>query len=264
MKNKGLIIILIILLFIIIIGLIGFLVLGINGRLILPNGVMNLGTRTGEIVLDENFDLETIKEIEILSEAGDITFEKSTDSSIRVIAYGKNESDVKVNLYENKLKVDYIGQARSWMNFGFYKNDIIVYIPENYSENLNIKNEYGNCKISDLENASISIDSDCGNIELGKVRDIIVDCDYGNVKIDTILNKCKIKSDCGNIEIKKIQIQENSEIKSDYGNIEIKEINDIYVDADVDLGEAKINGNNRQSDITLKINADCGNVNIGG
>ena len=85
----------------------------------------------------------------------------------------------------------------------------------------------------------------------------------GNTEVGTILNKCNIDTDCGNITIDNLEIKENSTIKSDLGDVEIKETNDIYIDAKVDLGHVEINNNNRNSDITLKIDSDCGNVKVG-
>lgn len=59
-----------------------------------------------------------------------------------------------------------------------------------------------------------------------------------------------------------LAIRENSNIKSDYGNIEINNTNDIYIDAEVDLGKTKINKNNRNAEIVLKLECDCGNITI--
>ena len=65
-----------------------------------------------------------------------------------------------------------------------------------------------------------------------------------------------------NIKIDKVQIAEDSYIKSDYGDVRIKETNDIYIDAKTDLGDVKINTNNRHSEITLKIEGDCGDIKV--
>ena len=165
---------------------------------------------------------------------------------------------------QNNLTIDYTNKHPFvFFGIGTIKNDIIVYIPSNYRNEIKIKNDYGNCEMINLENATVNIDSDAGNVKLGKIKNATIKCDYGNVEIDEILNKCDIKVDCGNVEIGKISIQENSTIKADLGNVDIGEINDIYIDADVDLGKANINGNNRNSDITLKINCDLGNINVG-
>lgn len=147
-------------------------------------------------------------------------------------------------------------------NFGGTKNDIVIYIPQNYSNEIKINNNYGNCEIPDLKNAMVNIDCDCGDVEIGEIRNATIKCDYGNIKIKEILNKCDVIADCGNIEIDKISIQENSAIKANMGNVNINGTNDIYIDAAVDLGNKKIDSNNRNAEITLKINCDCGNITV--
>ena len=260
-SNKGLIIFLIVLLVIIIIGLIQFLVLCLNGNF----NWMRFGDRRSKnIIIDESYNFEEIRNIEIISDAGNITFEESEDETIRIVAYGENSDDCEISLNNHKLKIDYSENFRiNFFGFNSYSNDIKVYIPSNYSEEINIKSNYGNCMITDLEEATISVDSDCGNVILGKVKNLKVKCDLGNIEIGTILNKFNIENDCGNVTIDSIEIKEDSSIKSDLGDVEIRETNDIYVDAKVDLGHVEINNNNRNSDITLKIDSDCGNIKVG-
>lgn len=263
MKNKGIIITLIILLTIIVFLLIIFLVSYLKGGISFKNGIFNIGTKSSNVIFDKIFEIEDVKNIEIRQNAGDVIFKETPNDNIQVVIYGENEDDVKVDINKNKLTVDYTEEYRfSLFNFGTIKNDIIVYIPSHYSNNIKIKNNYGNCDIVDLENASIDISCNAGNVELRKVKDATVKCDYGNIKINEILNKCDIKANCGSIEIEKISIQDNSTIKADLGNVYINKTNDIYIEADVDLGKTNINKNNRNADITLKINSDCGNITV--
>ena len=60
-----------------------------------------------------------------------------------------------------------------------------------------------------------------------------------------------------------MEINEDSSIKSNFGDVKIEKINNVYVDAKVDLGDVKIEGNDRHSDITLKIKSDCGDIKVG-
>lgn len=264
MKNKGMIITLIILLSIITVFLVMFLVACLKGGFNFKNGFFNLGYKSTNIVYEKQFDLEDIKHIEIKQDAGDIIFKETMNNYIQLSIYGENENGVEVDLNNGNLNIDYTHKRKfSFLNFGVTKNGIIVYIPHSYSDEINIKNDYGICEITDLENATINIDCDAGDVQLGKVKNVNIKCDYGNIDIKEILNKCKIKADCGNIEIDKVYIQEDSSIKADLGNIDIKETNDIYIDADVDLGKTNIEQNNRNAEITLKLDCDCGNVTIG-
>lgn len=264
MKNKGVIIALLILLSIIVFFLVMFLVVYLSGGINFRNGIINIGSKSRNIIFDKTFEMKNIKNIEIIQDAGDITFKETSNDYIQVVVYGKNENDVNVNLNDDKLDIDYKNKGQFvFFGIGVQKNDIIVYIPSTYSNEIKIKNDYGNCEISDLENATINIDSDAGNVEVGKIKNATIKCDYGNVEVKEILNKCDIKADCGNIEVDKLSIIENSSIKADLGNVNINQTNDIYIDANVDLGKTNINHNNRNANITLKINCDCGNVNVG-
>lgn len=263
MKNKGIIIALIVLLIIIIIGLIGLLVFSINGGINFSKGFMNIEKRSDTIIFDKYYETVDINSLEIISDAGDVSFEKTSEENIRIQVYGKNSEDVKVNTLENKIKLECKSNKKSWFNFNFYKNDIVVYVPESYLGEIKVQNDYGNVEMGSFENTTIDVKSDCGNIEIEKAKNVTIKCDYGNVEIDTILNKCDIKSDCGNIEIEEAVLKENSIIKSDLGNVEIKKINDIHIDTEVDLGKTDIKQNNRASNVTLKIEADCGNITIG-
>lgn len=259
MKNKGVIIILIVILSILAIGLTAFLYMYLTGRM---ENSFFIGRFSNEknIIFDQIYE-ENISDLEVKSTAGDITFEKSTDENIRVVVYGKDENDLEITLKDDNLKVEY-SEHHAVFNFGVVLKDIIIYIPEKYSNHINIKANYGDIKIIDLENATINIEEDCGDIELGKIKNADIDNSYGNIKIDTVLNKCKIKNDCGDIKINNLQIQEESNIESSLGDVKIGSTNEIYIDAKTDLGDLKINNNNRHSEITLKIKNSCGDIKV--
>lgn len=207
--------------------------------------------------------MNLVENLKILSNAGDIEIKESTDKKIHITVYGENPDELKVTLNNNELNIDFSEYTKKFIAFNFYTNDIIVYIPKEYSKQININSKYGDCKILDLENATISINQDCGDIELGKVKNITIDSKYGDIDINTILNKCNLESDCGDININKAEIKEDSSIESNLGDIKISETNDIYVDAKTDLGDTKVNTNNRHSEITLKIQNDCGDIKVG-
>ena len=264
MKNKRIIITLIILLSIIVFFLVIFLVMCLTGKINFPGGIFGFSTvKSNNIIFDKTYKMEDINNIDINQDAGDIIFKETSDDDIQVIVYGENESDVDVNLDQNSLSIDNTRTKKfAFFNFGITAKDIIVYIPSTYSKEIKIKSDCGKCELSDLENAAVDIDCNAGNVKLGTIKNANITCDCGNVEIKEILNACDIKVDCGNIEIDTISIKENSTIKADLGNIDINNTNDIYIDADVDLGKTNINKNNRNAEITLKINCDCGNVTV--
>ena len=261
MSNKAPIICSIILLSVIIFGLVMFLVTYLCGGKI---GFMSIGAKNNKVICDKEFKLEEIENIDIKQDAGNIILEETTNDEIKVVAYGENEGDIRVDLNNNKLVIDYTRQKRfTFLHFGNIKNDIIVSIPSSYRNEIKIKNDLGNCEISNLENATLDIDCDAGNVEADKIKNAKINCDMGKVVIKEILNKCDIDVNSGSVEITKLSIQENSKIKADLGNVDISETNDIYIEGSVDLGNATINGSNRNSNVTLKIECDCGNINVG-
>ena len=261
MKNRGFIIALIILLIIIVISLIWFLIMFISGK---QNFFMGFQKKSTNLVYDEIFELEEFKNIEITSDAGEITVEESENNSVRVVVYAQNEADVKVKISGNTLNVkNTTSKKNNFFNARAYINDIIVYVPENFSEEIKIKSNYGDCKVASFENASVNIDLDCGDIAVDEVKNANIKNSYGDIKINTILNKCNIDSSCGDVKIVELDLNEDSTIKIDLGDVKIEKTNDIYVDASVDLGDINIKDNNRHSDITLKIKSDCGDIHVG-
>ena len=71
-----------------------------------------------------------------------------------------------------------------------------------------------------------------------------------------------MENDCGDIEVNNINLNKNSYIKDEYGDIKIGNTNELYIDAKTNLGKVKIKNNYHKSDITLKIENDCGDIEV--
>lgn len=263
MKNNGKIVFLIILLSVIVFGLCMFMVHTINHGFNFKIG--NIVNKESQVVFEKKFEAtDDLKNLSIAEEYGDIIFKESTTNDISLVIYGdpKNTecgADVKdrtLNIFQkNKNKI-------SFFNFKNYESKIELSAPKDYWEKINIKSDYGDCKLGNLDNATVNIDIDYGDVDIGKIKTVNIKCDYGDIKIEEILNKCTIKSDYGDTKIEKLDIKEDSEIKSDCGDVKINNTNEINIEADVDLGDKKVNNSNRNSDITLRINCDLGDVEV--
>ncbi len=262
MKNKGWIIAMIIFWIILIIFLIAFLSYVILNNTNIPIGIYNTSNNS-EIICNENYDLEFINNIEILVSAGKLKIEENTDDQkVKVLVYGDQNRQIDVSVDNGKLKIDNTKSKRVVFSFNNHIDEITVYLPRNYNKEINVKSDYGNVDMIDLENATINIEESCGDINLGKVKNLQIDSDYGSIDVDTVLNKLDIEIDCGDLKIKNIELKENSKIKNDLGDVKIGNTNDIYIDANVDLGEYKINKNNRYAESTLKIDVNCGDIKV--
>jgi DUF4097 and DUF4098 domain-containing protein YvlB len=258
MKNKGLVITMIILLTIIVAILIVILCLGISGKISFMGFIR---AKSKDIVYDEKYETEKIEKISIKSSAGDIKFEESDDKKIRVVVYGEKENKIDVEQTGNTLKVESIQKSHIF-GFNIRLNDIVIYLPKEYEKEIEIDSDLGDIEIVSLENASIKIEQNCGDINLGKIKNAEIENDLGTTEIEEVLNSLNIKSNCGDIKIKKLTLQENSKIENDLGDVKIGETNDIFIDAHCDLGDEKIKNNSRQSEVTLKIDVDCGDIKV--
>ncbi len=258
MKNKGLVITMIILLTIIVAILIVILCLGISGKISFMGFIR---AKSKDIVYDEKYETEKIEKISIKSSAGDIKFEESDDKKIRVVVYGEKENKIDVEQTGNTLKVESIQKSHIF-GFNIRLNDIVIYLPKEYEKEIEIDSDLGDIEIVSLENASIKIEQNCGDINLGKIKNAEIENDLGTTEIEEVLNSLNIKSNCGDIKIKKLTLQENSKIENDLGDVKIGETNDIFIDAHCDVGDEKIQKNSRQSEVTLKIDVDCGDIKV--
>lgn len=260
MKNKMPIIFLLILISIIIFCLVMFLVIYLSKGM---DGMISIGNVSENIILEKNLEMSNIENIEINQDYGDVKFEESEDNNITVKIYGKDEKDAKAELRNNKLKIENINRRKfALINLGTRKSEIIVYLPKNYSKDINIKVNCGNATLENTDNANIKVECNAGNVKLKKAKNANIKCDLGDVKAEEILNKCDIEVDCGNVKIEKLTLNEDSKIKLNLGDVKIEQINEIYIEADTDLGKTNINENHRNSETTLKIKVDCGNINI--
>ena len=274
MKNKGLLITVIVLLSVIAVLLLGFMVYAIAGNTLSFGMVPRVSEK---VILDNSF--ENVTSIDVDSDCGDISFEENKDGKVHIIAYGENESDINVNFFEGKLTINY-PQKQNFFNWTAVKNNIIISLPPDFENDIKVESDYGNVKLCDLPKASLNIDcdygnvtagevktavitSDCGNVELEKVETAQVEVDLGDISIRTVTKSCDLQNDCGNITVKNMKITANSTINDNLGNITVNNAAGIRIEAETDLGNLNIDQNDPDAKVTLTITNDCGDINVG-
>lgn len=293
MKNKGLTIFLITLLSIIVIAIIVFMILFMNNKI----NFLNFKLYKGEseiIEIEEIYDNQ-FDEINISVEAGNIDIKNSEEDKIKVIIYNEEKNSI-VNANENILDINVKAKKCKFFCINTVISKVEVYIPNNYSNKINIENNFGDIEIEEFKNASIEIEENYGDIEIERVNKIKVNNDLGNVdinkaniaNIEVAAGDIKIKdvneitaennlgdieikningylditNNCGDIELYNVVLTKNSNIKSDLGDIEIDNIENVYIDVETDVGKAKINNNYKDADVTLEITNDLGDIKI--
>lgn len=275
MKNNTLIIFVIVLLTICVVILSGLLFLGISNNS--NRFIFNFKNRNkvlDDLVFDEEYEKEFNK-IVINAEAANIEIRRSNKNQL--VVYG--EKDLLEVRNEKDLYVNYDAKPCKFFCLNINLGKIILYLEEDFQGLIEIKNDYGDIEIEEFLQSEIKIessygdtkvdgvktltaDSSAGTIEIGTVTDAKINNNYGDIKIDLVDNKADINADCGNIKIKKMYIKENSNINNNFGDIKIESTSDVLIEADVSLGDKKINNNNYKSDIILKIENNCGDIKV--
>ena len=291
MKNNKLIILLITLLSIICIFLIIFMISVIKGNN--KNIMFNFVNKvSNELVVDKNYN-NYFKKIDIKSDSSNIYLKSTNDENIGVIIYGdKNNTEVKTDNDELSIKTN----KRDCIGFCFNErmSKIEVYLPADIANDIVINNNYGDIFVDEFLNSDILVNEDSGDVSIlggnevivnnnygdievskanilkikeasgdvnvGTSNDVEIENSYGDISIKEVLNYLDVEQDCGNVNIDSISIKKNSHIENDYGNVKIGSTNEIYIDADVDLGDKKINNNYPKSNVVLEIENACGDI----
>ncbi len=293
MKNKKWIITLIILLSIVMVALSIFFV-GL-----LQSDFKFKGFRIGlqisnEMILDKTYE-DKFNNIVIDATTSEIFIKRSDTENIKAVIYGeKDYTAVETNLNSLNVKIN----EKDCVVFCFNQKSakVEIYLPKEYDGKIDLKNDYGDIFIDEFLNANIDIEEDCGNVKIlggniikvdnnyGDIRiekaneltinedcgdvivsdtnDATVKNNYGDIKIEAINNFFRLENDCGDTELNNINLNKDSYIKNDFGDIEIGNTNELFIDAKTDLGKVKINNNYNKSDITLKIENDCGDIKV--
>ncbi len=296
-KNKPLIITLIVVLSIIAISLVVGLIFMLTGKFNFKTRIMNFGNKISEnLVYEKEYPFtHDLENISISLNMGDIEIRESNNNLIRVEIYSE-ESYYNVNDV-NDLSIEVKNKTCHFFCFNVKKDKVIVYLPTNYEHNISLKNNYGDIKVEKFVDATLDIEEDCGDVFVEEINsakiknsygdievkkannlDIEEDCgdvdvdtvssaiienSFGDIRIDTVSNGyVKIENNCGDIEIKNLELVKDSNIIDDLGNIEIGNTNKIYIDAKTDLGDVDIRNNEREAEVKLTIENNCGDIEV--
>ena len=248
-----------------------------------------------EIIFKEDYETKDIKNIKVNTTSGDLEIIHSKDNRIKVEAYGKKKSDVKVTLSENTLDIDFPGK-NICVGFCFYNNQIKVYVPDSYNGDFNIISTSGDILAGDFANANYDISNTSGNVRLGNAKDLTIISTSGDVTVqktnklevsslsgdvyaynsnhvtvkttsadihlEEIFDYVNANSVSGDIRITKLNVSENSKLSSKSGDIIINDLNEVYVDTKTTSGDVHVDDNNRKAKEELKIKTISGDIYV--
>ena len=266
---------------------------------LLQNGFKFKGFKMGlqsskVLVLDKTYE-EKFNNIVIEATTSEIFVKKAETENIKAVIYGeKDYTKVQATFDTLKIKIN----EKNCIGFCFNQKlaKVEIYLPEDFSGNIEIRNDYGDITIEEFLKANIQIEEDsgdikilggniikvdnnygdieieranratinedCGDVKIANINDITVKNNYGDIKIKAVNNYLYLENDCGDIKLDNINLKKDSYIKDDYGDIEIGKTNELFIEAKTDLGKVKIKNNYKKADITLKIENDCGDIKV--
>lgn len=147
MKNKGVMIALILLLVIVAIILISIMVIAIvNKDKEFKISFLAIGNKT-KILFQQEYSINDIKNIEISDSSSNVKFVESNSDKINVTIYGLDKEEYNVNLSNEKLQIaKEHNQFYIFSFFVFVKQEVLVEIPKEYAGEIRNKTFKRKCR----------------------------------------------------------------------------------------------------------------------
>ena len=259
MKNKGLIIFLIVLCSILVVGLCSLLFIGLKNGFNFKFG----SSVSTQIVVDNEYD-SVFDTINIYSDAADIKLLNSDTNKTRVVIYGEKDKNT-VEVSDNTLNIVSKNSKCKFLCFNMKMSKVEIYVPNSIDsafKYINIENKYGDVTIEKFGGYVIDIKSNYGDTTIDTCSKLKLVSNYGDIKIEEVYGSFDIEENFGDVRIEKAILSSNSEIENDFGDVSINDTNEIYIDAKTSFGDVDINNNYKDSDVTLKIRNSFGDIKI--
>lgn len=244
--------------------------------------------------LIDSKEVLSVEEIKVDSKNTKISIEQSVDSKIIVEMYSDNKVDHSIKFENNVLDIHFYDNEI--MRLFKKQNRVIIKLPKDYENKVNINSTTGDIKFASFEKLSpnvvlgtgdihadrlnelnavvttgdikinelnkISCKLTTGDVKLEKVNDAIIHSTTGNIKIQELNNLADITLTTGDVKITKATINEDSNISLTTGDVKISSYSGAYVETSNNVGDVKVNNNDRSAAKTLKISVRVGDIRV--
>lgn len=255
MKNKGIKIVLIIILAILVIALVNFMIYAIinrNNDYSVKFSLIAFGDNT-EKIFEKEYEPEELDRINVDVSSSNVLIEREDVDKIKVTAYGEKDEKINETINNNELSITK-SKTKVFIFAMFYWCDekIIIQVPNECDEEFNIHTSSGDIAAPNLENNVINLESSSGKIECGNINngnfksssgditvgsgnEITLQTSSGSIKAGDF-NKLSAEASSGDIEVGKIG---ESSIKTSSGKILLESAKRLQAEAS--SGEIDIN-----------------------
>jgi lia operon protein LiaG len=224
--------------------LVMWLIIAVGLTTLLIHGILSKSGSTGffrlignsiesklTIQKDENIELNAINKINLDFSSSDIIVQTTNEPTIRVVQMSAStltdDEKFTVNKTDNEVTIKRSNSQKKFSIFhlGKLEEKIELYIPENYSNDLDIWSSSGNIEFfSDISLGNINCNTMSGNL-VGEnnitAKDIDLKASSGNIRLDSLTsNNYKFEATSGNIRID--SLSGSGELQTTSGNIHAK------------------------------------------
>ena len=292
MENKGVKIVLIIILAILVIALINFMIYAIinrNNEYSVKFSLIAFGDNT-EKIFEKEYEPEELENIKVDVSSSNVTIEKADVNKIKITAYVEKDEKINETINDRELSITK-SNMKIFIFAMFYWSDekIIIQIPNDCDQKFNIHTSSGDIAATNLEDNVINLETSSGKIECGNIKtgsfksssgnitvgsgnEITIQTSSGSIKTGNF-NKLSAEASSGNIEVGTIgesTIKTSSgkifvegakrlQAEASSGEIDINKIEE-YCNLTTNSGSIKIDSLNITEN--SNINAKSGNVDI--
>ena len=260
MKNKGLIITLIVIL--------GFFALALTGGFIYylvkgNNFNFSFNFKNANMKLVDSYETEITNVNKIYFDllSTDVEIKASKDEKILVEYHSNQEKNGKIEFKDNTITVDESISNLTCFGICNARRKIILYLPNNNVE-IEIKTKSGDIK-SGINLNNLNITTVSGDVSLKEIESLDFSTTSGDIVIDKITKKFTIKTVSGDILIHTLSIDENSNINTVSGDLVVTDnAANCYIDFTTVSGDNIIKKSDRKSDVVLNIHTISGDVSV--
>ncbi len=207
-------------------------------------------------------EVEYTQNININFNVANVRLDTSDDNNIHVKLFSDNPDNYKVELEDNVLNISLNVKEKK----NIFKTDhlslISVELPSDSESNITIKGNVGDVYFEEFPKAYANLDLDVSDVTIRDISEVKAKVNVGDINLYKVNNALDINLDAGDVIIGEITLDKDSSIKVNLGDVMIDKNRDFKIDAKTKMGNINVSGSNNDSDITLLIDVDAGDIDV--
>lgn len=205
----------------------------------------------------EQIFTEDISAITLDTSSCNIYFHNSENKELKVRIYAEH-NNYSVNIDDNSnLTITSKDKQKSETLI----SRIEIYLPADYDSEIKIDNKFGNVTFDSAKYINVSVNK--GNVKIfDEVKGADINCNLGNIEIGIVEERMELSNSYGNISIGFVSLKKDSFVRAALGNISIGRVENANIDAFSSLGDVTVSNKYPDSDITLNLCTNTGNISV--